>query len=160
MPMSVYGPGGTPRRVKAFTVYGPGGTARTVKNGWVYGPGGTPRLFYSGAGGFQLTAGDSIGVSTGYTESPLVGSVVPSPPFLNGLQVTMLLSSNLNNVIRLQLFSPTNPGQFAFNTLTISPIWFGNASAATYTYSGQTAQWDWAVPNKMVVGNVYTVSVT
>lgn len=159
MPMSVYGPGGTPQRVRAFTVYGPGGVAQPVKNAWVYDASGNRRLFFSGQGGFTLVAGDIIGVATGYQESPPAGTPTPNPPFLAGLQVTQLSSGNLTNLIRLSVFSPTNPGQSAFTSLTIAPIWFGNSSAATYSYAGTTATWDWAVPNKLVVGTTYTVSV-
>lgn len=159
MPMSVY-LSVAPSKIKKITVYGNGGIAVPMKAGWVYDAGGVARKFYSGAGGFQLTAGNILGVSTGYQESPLTGVVVPSPATLNGLVVTLLVSSNSNNTIRLQMYSPTNPGQLVFNTLTISPLWFGNASAATYSYSGSTAQWDWATTSKMVVGNVYNVSVT
>lgn len=160
MPMTVYGAGGIAQLVKAFTVYGAGGVAQAVKNAWVYDAAGTPRKFFSGAGGFQLTAGNILGVSTGYQESPLTGVVVPSPPQLAGRTAILLVSSNSSNLIRLSLFSPTNPGQNLFNTLTIAPIWFGNTSGATYAYSGQTATWDFPTTSKMVVGQTYNVSVT
>lgn len=157
--MSVFGLGGVRRDVTNFTVYGAGGVARRVTNAWVYGAAGTPRQFFS-AGGFQLTAGDILGVSVGYQESPLSGVVVPSPPQLAGLTATLLVSSNTNSIIRLSMFSPTNPGQNLFTTLTIAPLWFGNTAGATYTYAGQTAQWDFPTTTKMVVGATYAVSTT
>jgi hypothetical protein len=157
---SVYGAGGTPRTVTKFGIYGAGGVLRNVLKAWVYGAAGTPRLFFDGNSGFQLTAGDIIGVSKGYQQSPLTGSVVPSPAFISGMEVTLLVSSNGSNIIRLTTFSPTNPGQLAFNTLTIAPLWFGNAADAAYSYSATTATWDWTTTSKMVVGNTYTVSVT
>jgi len=156
---SIYDSAGNVRPVTKFSIYDNVSNRLNVSKAWIYDSAGNRREFFSGAGGFSLVAGNASGLSTGYQEG-VAGTPTPNPPYLNGVLVTMLLSSNSVNQIRLQMFSPTNPGQALFNQLTVAPLWFGSSASATYSYAGSTATWDWVTTSKLVVGSNYTVSVT
>jgi hypothetical protein len=139
------------------------GNWRTVTGGWVRDIAGNWRKFF-GQESMQIVAGND-GIASGWSQSPLLGSVSPATPFLAGLECVQCTTGIATpGIQRLQLLTNVNVGQNYFTNLLVydaagTTLLWGciNATEAAYSWNGVTATWDYTKFFQFTSGTTYQI---
>jgi hypothetical protein len=154
--------GGVTRKVKKFHVVDSGGVTRTLKKAYVVDASGATRLYFTSADDFTLVVGTEPlgGEGRGYAQGGF-GNITPSPVLGDGTTIVDLLIGNNTHILNLSIAGfPSNPGAGYVATLVINGTTTFLGSAATYSYSGGQATWQWSGAGRFTAGTSVGCEIT